>query len=364
MKSKSFCILVSIALVLGLLIGGASCAKEETQTTQTAMAIKTTSAKPITLKMQSHMPIDHEIFLNIQHWGKTVTERSNGRVEFEYYPSNQLAAHANSLKALEQGIFEMLATSSSTFEGQNNISGYLWMPGIFPTHEVLANAWWNKGLNEIESGVYGKKNNTYPIYLGAIYGNTLLSTKPVLKLEDWTGLQITTTGAMRTEYLRLLGASPFNISFREQYIAIQRGIAEGAFIHLPALKIYGYYEIVDYVIESPALLPTSSLTVWINLDVWNSLPGDIQKIMQDAGKEQHYADIEWIKGTEDAAKVFAKEKGVELVNIPDDEYARWLAKLEPLRNDYVELCEKQGIGAEARKILEIADSYRINNLQK
>ncbi|GAI65959.1 unnamed protein product, partial [marine sediment metagenome] len=103
---------------------------------------------------------------------------------------------------------------------------------------------------------------------------------------------------------------PLNIPFGEQYIAIQRGIAEGSLIHLPALKIYGYYEIVDYAIESPALLPTSSLTVWINLDVWNSLPGDIQKIMQDAGKEQHYADIEWIKGAEDAAKAFAKEKGV------------------------------------------------------
>jgi len=57
-------------------------------------------------------------------------------------------------------------------------------------------------------------------------------------------------------------------------------------------------------------------------------------------------DIEW-----------AKSKGVKFIEIAPEELKRFKAANAFIFDWYIDICEKQGIGNEARKIVEIRNRY-------
>ncbi len=343
-----------LVLVLTLLPLLAACAKPAPAP---APAPAPTPAKVYELKMQSHMPIDNPVFQRTQRWGKIVEERSNGQIKFTFYPSNQLAPMGESLDAVAAGAFDMLVTSGNIFAGKNNISGFVSLPVAFPARENLDDAWVNKGLDKIVDEVYQERSNVKVLNLQHVSWSTLHSTKPVRKLEDWKGLKVGALGAVRANYAKFVGATSVNIPPQEQYVAVQRGTVDAAVQPIYGLKSYALYEVVDYTISKPTIFPIT-LLVWINIDTWNSLPKDLQKLLHDTGIEAMSDDIEWINDTEAEDIAWGKEKGVEMIEIPPAEYKTWLDAVAGLNEQYIEDCEKQGLGDEARKVIAIADTYR------
>jgi TRAP-type mannitol/chloroaromatic compound transport system substrate-binding protein len=87
---------------------------------------------------------------------------------------------------------------------------------------------------------------------------------------------------METEIFERLGASPVVMDFGEVFTALNTGIVDGADAStLNTNRSLGLYEICKYA-TYPGWHSMPADHLAINLDKWNELPEDLQKVIEDA----------------------------------------------------------------------------------
>ena len=85
----------------------------------------------------------------------------------------------------------------------------------------------------------------------------------------------------------------------------------------------------------------------INEDVWQSMPADIQTIIEEeaAKSQDHY--VEWVIANEAAAAKRLTAAGGTIIPIGDDYLAAWKAATPDLLQQWVEELDSRGKGEEA-----------------
>ena len=166
--------------------------------------------------------------------------------------------------------------------------------------------------------------------------------KPVRTLEDLKGMQIRCPPGLEAESLKALGATPVSVPMPEVYTALERGMVDGATISWNAVDSFKLYEVTKYDHNNNELCYAFT-TVAMNLDTWNSLPPDIQKIIDDlspwAQELQHqYMDDEVQTGIADA-----KGKGNTFIDLTSQEKARWVAAVKPVQDAWAAKLDAQGL---------------------
>jgi TRAP-type transport system periplasmic protein len=75
----------------------------------------------------------------------------------------------------------------------------------------------------------------------------------------------------------------------------------------------------------------SSITFLImNMDSWNNLSPELQQALDSTIDWARQDIIKTWTDSESLAIQFSKEKGIEFINLPSDEYARWDAAVKPV----------------------------------
>jgi TRAP-type C4-dicarboxylate transport system substrate-binding protein len=191
--------------------------------------------------------------------------------------------------------------------------------------------------------------NTEPAYIQ--------SKKPVQKLEDIAGLRLRTTGT-GVPVLKALGGTPVGMPQSEVAQALQTGVIDGYITSREVLLDFKYAETVKYVTDYP--LVTVSFAAVMNKDVWNSLPPDVQKVIDDLGREMalwtgNYLDNH-VKESLDWA---IKEQNLQTITLSSEEKARWDAKLKEVTDAYVRDVETKGLPGQKflQKLYELRDKY-------
>ena len=136
--------------------------------------------------------------------------------------------------------------------------------------------------------------DTHVLYMHAhIPGAITTVKKPVRTLEDIKGLKIRSTG-LATKIVEALGATPVAMPKGDQYDAMQKGVVDGTVSSPNELLGWKVAEVAKY---STILLDVGYVTamfVNMNLNKWNSLPPDIQKIFTEVSTEWvGYTGKEW-----------------------------------------------------------------------
>jgi TRAP-type C4-dicarboxylate transport system substrate-binding protein len=149
----------------------------------------------------------------------------------------------------------------------------------------------------------------------------IYAKQPVRSLEDLKGLELRASGGV-AQVLKTLGAAPVGMPQSECPEALQKGVVKGAASSLETLMDFKYAETCKYVTIFNG--PVYPFAVVMNMDTWNSLPKDVQEVMDGLGTEQawwtgNYMDehveesIEWSK----------KNHDIEIINLSASEMARW-----------------------------------------
>ena len=107
------------------------------------------------------------------------------------------------------------------------------------------------------------------------------------------------------------------------------------------LKGFRQAEVVKYV--TLVYFHVAPFFVSMNMDKWNSLPKDIQEVFTQVSQE--YIDIAggvWDKASA-AGLEYAKEQGLEIIELPDAERARLYEAYVPLQEQYVKDMAAKGL---------------------
>jgi len=184
----------------------------------------------------------------------------------------------------------------------------------------------------------------------------IYAKKPVRNLEDLKGLELRASGGT-AQVLKALGATPVGMPQSQTPEALQKGVVQGAASSLETLMDFKYAEMCRYVTIFNG--PVYPFAVVMNMDKWNSLPKDVQEVMDGLGTEQawwtgNYMDKRVVKSIEWSKKNY----NIEIIELSKKELARWDKLLKPMPDKWSEQAKAKGLPARTiLKDIKVAKEY-------
>jgi tripartite ATP-independent transporter DctP family solute receptor len=312
----------------------------------------TEGANPeITLRFAGNLPINHFITHSQEFYAKLIMEKTKGKVKVEVYPAGQLLSDKDMLRALPSGAVDM----GEVFCPQWTGIVPLWIFWDLPLYFKDRSHWYRVADTEVGEIMKQEpldKNAGVKVLYWMHYGGTGFASKMPLKtLEDFKGKRIRGVGEIVLEGIKTLGAAPVFTGGAEVYMALQRGTIDGANSGISSFWERKYYEVTKYI--SCHDWNFGMAVALINKKKWDSLPGDVQKVMLEAAEEAKV----WTRNESEKADreslASLKEKGMDIFDLRGKERDRWGEACKPLQDFYI----KRG-GEKAKKVLEIGEKLR------
>jgi TRAP-type transport system periplasmic protein len=341
------CLFVPIVVVMlvGLILGACAPAQSPAPTTPTPAPA---TAKVIELNVALGSPPQHTNTVTYTNWANDVEKATNGRVKFKIFSSGSLLKEAEIADGILKGIADVGHFQPAVTPNRFPTLQCFEIPGIGPSSAMSSTFALNEARNTLKLKEYDQFKMLWSASPGSAHIGML--KKPVRTLEDLKGVEIRGAG-MTKDALDALGAVGVAIPMPETPLALQKGIVAGA-AHSPETLLTEHF--ADYF-KSVTVCYIYSAFVFnyaFNLQKWNSLPADIQKTIEEvsAGYPKKYGEL----CDSNNAKGWAllKEKNIEIIRLPDSEYARWLKAWEPMKAKWI--ADMNAKGAEGQKIYDMA----------
>lgn len=269
-------------------------------------------------------------------FAKEVETKTNGKIKFELYFSSSLMPGEKVLKGLGSRLADVGKLQTSYFANEMPVANFLndlgSMPSSsFPLGILQGSAAQFEMFNspELAKELAGHKVKVLATTYAYI-NYDLLCTKPVVSLQDAAGTRARVGGKVFSSEAKALGMTSVPLATGEMYDGLQKGVVDCVVLH-PAGNIdYGLLEVAKEF--TPTRMSGYLGALWaINLDVWNSLPSDAQRVMLEAG--QTYGRV-YTEGSIKRYAVIAID-GVEKRGVKFHDPRALDAVLEKFQSEYI-----------------------------
>jgi TRAP-type C4-dicarboxylate transport system substrate-binding protein len=277
----------------------------------------------------------------MEHWKQEVEKRTRGKVKVKTFPGSTLLGAKNMMDGVIDGIADIGCVV------------FAYQPGRFPLLEAVdlpvgfSNA---TVANAVLFDLYKKYNprSLAKVKVLALFTAPpadIISRKPIKTLADLKGYELRCTGA-GVKPLKLLGATPVAMPQSETPEALQKGIVNGVFSSLDILKDFNFAETCRF--STICHMQTTSFGVVMNMDKWNSLPADVQKVLDGLAREQSIWTGKYIDNhVKESVEWSRKKYGVEVTRLSADEYMLWHNRVAPLSGEWEKKAAARGLPASA-----------------
>lgn len=168
----------------------------------------------------------------------------------------------------------------------------------------------------------------------------IVSKFPIETVSDLNGRKIGTAG-LALNWLKGVDATPVAGALPDFYNAISTGLYDGIITFESVITPYKFYEVAPYITKiNFGAQYASALTV--NLDTWNSLPEDVQQIIQEVANEYRDIAAESYRDGGEASIATAVENGAKLSELSDEQRAAYAQKLPDIAREWAEQLDAQG----------------------
>ena len=165
--------------------------------------------------------------------------------------------------------------------------------------------------------------------------------KPVRKLEDLKGLTLRAPG-IAGEVIKALGGTPAPTPMPEVYDAIAKNVLDGEASNFETLATFRFAEVVKYSTSVWQITNPYPFYLVMNKKSYNKLPPDIRTIFDTlVGEYRQLYQLNW-NSVDFTGKAFGKEKGVEFIELSEEEAARFVAAVDPVIENYVKTMTGKG----------------------
>lgn len=291
-----------------------------------------TAENPLIMKVAHAQPEGTPRYKSYELFKEIIEEKTGGAIIVEIYPHGQLGVEHDVTEQVKLGTIQ--STRSGSFEMITPKLLIYTMPFLFETID---------GLHKITRGPIGEKiaaeaeKNGYKLLAtgdAGYFRHITNNVRPIRKPADMVGLKLRTPpieSIMKT--MSALGASPVSIPYAEVYMALKTGVADGQenpYINIEAMKFYEvqkYLTVVNYQWHPDPLV--------VNLDWFNSLSAENQKIIQDAAWESMKYNDSMMKEASDVAFNKMKDSFDEIVVLTDAEHKAFVEAVQPVYTYYI-----------------------------
>ncbi len=290
-----------------------------------------TAAEKIVLKYSVVFPPNGAQGEGAKQMEKFVEEFSDGKIDFQFYPSAQLGDKLQSLEGLRNGSIEMSESSAADLGNYSKLWSIFSMPFLFnsgadairvitdPRVATILNkdaeaqgfkiiGWWNLGERSV-----------------------INSVRPIMKPADLKGIKIRVMqNPVLAKAITAMGATGIPMAWSEVYTAVQQKTIDGLENSPPVIASNKMYEVAKYYsMTQQFIIPDPQM---ISVKVYNALSPELQAAVVKAGKaSEEDFNAKWEKAMT-SQMMFLKENGVK-VNEVDKEAFR--AAVKPMVDEFL-----------------------------
>lgn len=283
----------------------------------------------IVLKLAHGLDPSHPVHKGMLYMAEQFEKKSGGRATIQVIPGGVLGSERDNIEQLQKGSLAMTKVSAAAMEIFIPEMAVFGLPYIFRDHDHFWGVLNSPVGRELltmgnEAGLRGL------CYYDSGSRNFYTTQKPILSPDDLRGLKIRVMESRTAmDMIRVMGGEPTPISWGELYTSLQQGVIDGAENNPPSFYTSRHYEVCKYFsMDEHTRIPDVLL---INADVWESLPPEVQRWLQEAADESSvYQRKLWAIETEKALEEVQK-RGVE-VFYPD--LKPFVEKVQPLIQRY------------------------------
>ncbi|MBI5251019.1 MAG: TRAP transporter substrate-binding protein, partial [Desulfomonile tiedjei] len=234
----------------------------------------------IKLKYAQIFPPAHKNAVLSQEWCKEIEKRTNGRVKITYFPGNTLTPPTQTYDSVVKGIADI---------GQSLVA---YAPGRFPLTEVLglplgytSGEQATKLANEYYKKFTPKEfQDTKIMYIHGHPPGLFHTKKEVKGIEDVKGLRFK-ANVENAPIVAAMGGIPVTLPITETYEGLQKGLVDGVLLPIEPIKGWKLADVLKTTIVDTSMSYTAPIFVTMNKQKWESLPKDIQEIIEKVNAE-------------------------------------------------------------------------------
>ena len=295
----------------------------------------------VKLNYSVFFPAPHKNAVLATEWAKEIEKRTNGRVQITVFPGGTLTPADKCYDGVVKGISDI------------GFSVLAYTRGKFPLTEVSdlplgikSGLVASKAINEYYKKFKPKELDEVKVMYLHGHGPGILHTKKgVTKLEDLKGMKIRCTG-MAAKIVTALGGVPVAMPMGETYDALSRGVVDGSMAPYEALQGWKWGEVVRFTTENFGSSYSTGMFVVMNKDKWNSLPPDIQKIIEQVNQEYIEKQGKLWDEIDKAGRDATIKLGNQIVPLSQDEDWKWQKAVKPLLDEYQKNMKDKGLPGE------------------
>ncbi len=275
--------------------------------------------------------------VQMERWKEEVEKRTNGKVAINTFPGGTLLGAKNMFDGVISGQADIGCLCMAYQPGRFMITNATSLPIKIPDAKTGS-----KVLLEIYKKY--KPESFAKVKVLTMFTtapSNIMSKKPVRSLADIKGMDLRASGGA-AQILKTWGANQVGMPMSATPEALQKGVVQGLFSSVEVMKDFKFAELCKYITMTDTVI--YPFAVVMNMDKWNSLPKDVQKVFDDLIEEQalwtgNYMDnharesIEWSK----------KNQSVEVITLPKEELAKWNAMLGSIVEDWVKKADQNNI---------------------
>lgn len=295
----------------------------------------------VKLNYSVFFPAPHKNAVLATEWAKEIEKRTAGKVQITVFPGGTLTPADKCYDGVVKGISDI------------GFSVLAYTRGKFPLTEVSdlplgikSGLVASKAFNDYYKKFKPKELDEVKIMYLHGHGPGILHTKKgVTKLEDLKGMKIRCTG-MAAKIVTALGGVPVAMPMGETYDALSRGVVDGSMAPYEALQGWKWGEVVRFTTENFGSSYSTGMFVVMNKDKWNSLPPDIQKIIEQVNEEYIEKQGKLWDEIDKAGRDATIKLGNQIVPLSQDEDWKWQKAVKPLLDEYKKNMKDKGLPGE------------------
>ena len=310
-------------------------------------------AEPIKLTYANFPPAPTFPCVQMERWKKEVEKRTDGKVVVQTFPGGTLLKAKAMMDGVISGVADIGCLCMAYQPGRFTITNATALPLGLPNSEVASLTLWDLYKKYQPKGFAKVKVLT----MFTTAPSNIMSRIPIQNLEELKGVPLRASGGA-AQILKAWGATQVGMPMSETPEALQKGVVKGLFSSLEVMKDFKFAELCKYVTMTQT--PVYPFAVVMNMDKWNALPKDVQKIFDELGPEQSkWTGVYMDNHVKDAMDWSVKTQGVTVFDLSGGQKAKWDALLEPITAKWIKDNAAKGLPAQAivNDIRSIAKKY-------
>ncbi len=324
--TKGMLAVCTLLTMLGMIVGG---------------VFEVTTAAEIKLTYNNYFPPTHRMAKLGAEFCQEIEKRTNGRVKISYFAGGTLLKAPQVFDGVVQGIADI---------GMSNLA---YTRGRFPEMELCdlpfgcPSGWVStKMVNEFYKKYQPKGfEKAHMLYFHACGPNIIYTASvPVKKLEDLKGLTIRGTGRI-ADTVEALGATSRPIDMAEAYESLSRHVIAGVMGPMEMLKGWRTGEVAKFATNCWKVGNVYTFFVVMNKNKYNALPADIKKVFDEVCAEWIDRHATGWNEIDIEGREFFESKGGKIIQLSDDEAARWVEAVQPVLKTYTQDMVSKGFDA-------------------